>query len=167
MSQNYVPYGSQQLPLSHGAGFALPWMEQLTLQSEELNQEHQAVLQKLNDLVLALRFGDPTRVTMACCALSAEAKEHFATEKEMMLAVDYPDSAAHIEQHEDLLRGIGRIQFAMTSGIGAGSPANALSMLEQWFVPHLTYADRRVADFVAARSAALNVSSPSKTQPIA
>ena len=153
MSQSSVPYGSQQLPVEHGDGFAMPWVQQLALQSEELNTEHEAVLEKLNNLLRALNSGDRTRVSMACSSMSVEARAHFAIEEELMRAADYPDTAAHIEQHDYLLRRIARIRYVLTDGVGFWSPASELSMLERWFVPHLTYEDRRLADFIAAKRA--------------
>jgi hemerythrin-like metal-binding protein len=128
-------------------------VEQLAQQGKELNAEHEGVLQKLNSLLFALNSGNATAITMACSVMSAEAQAHFANEEELMLAAGYPDSAAHIEQHDELMRSLARIRFSLTSGVGFWSPADALSMLERWFVPHLTYADRRFADFVAARRA--------------
>jgi len=154
MFQYYVPSGSAQPLPDHGYGSLLPWLEQLTMQSEELNLEHRAVLQTLNGLLLAIQSGGPTRITTACDLLSAKALLHFTKEKELMLAADYPDSPAHIEQHEELMRGIARIRFALTSGIGAWSPRNAQSMLEDWFVPHITRTDRWLANFLVARGAA-------------
>ena len=155
MSRSSVPYGSPQLNVESGDGFALPWVEQLVMQSEELNVEHMAVLQKLNSLLRALNSGEPTGIAMACSAMSAEVRAHFAKEEELMLAAAYPDSAAHIEQHEELLRRLARIGYAVTYAAGFWSPANELSMLERWFVPHLTYADRRFAEFMAARQTLL------------
>ena len=153
MFQSSVLYGSPQLPVVHSNGFALAWVEQLAMQSEELNVEHESVLQKLNSLLHALNSGEPTGIAMACSAMSAEARAHFAKEEELMLAADYPDGTTHIEQHEELMRRLARIGYAVTYATGFWSPANELSMLEQWFVPHLSYADRRFADFIATRGA--------------
>ncbi len=153
MSRSSVPYGSQQLPVAHGDGFAMPWVQQLALQSEELNSEHEAVLEKLNNLLRALNSGDRTRISMACTNMSAEARAHFTQEEELMLAAGYPDRAGHIEQHDYLLRRLARIRYVLADGAGFWSPVSELSMLERWFVPHLTYEDRRLADFMAARRA--------------
>lgn len=151
MSGLSVPFGSQQLPIEHGGGFALPWLKQLTMQSEQLNREHVAILGKLNGLLHALNSGDPTRITMAGSVMFAEARAHFAKEEELMLTTNYPGRAAHIEQHDELMRRLDRIRNLLIFGIGSWSPANELSMLERWFVPHLTYADQAFADFVATR----------------
>ena len=153
MFQSSVPYESQQLPVTHGRDFALHWVKQLATQSEELNVEHEAVLQQLISLLRALNSGEPTGIAMACSALAAEARAHFASEEELMLTADYPDRTAHIEQHDVLMRRLARISYAVTYATGFWSPVNELSMLEQWFVPHLSYADRRFADFIATRGA--------------
>jgi len=149
-----VPSSSQQNPVNQGHGFALPWVEQLTLQSEELNVEHRALLQKLNSLLFALNSGEPTGIALTRSAMLAEAQAHFAHEEALMVAADYPDSTVHIEQHEKLLRHLASIGYAQEYATGSLSPAGALPMLEQWFVPHITYADRLFADFIAARGSA-------------
>jgi hemerythrin-like metal-binding protein len=153
MSHLSVPYGSSQLPDGQGCAFALPWVAQLDEQGRELDLEHEALLQKLNSLLIALNSGDATRITMACNVMSVAAQAHFANEEELMLAEGYPDRAAHIEQHEELMRSLARIEFSLASGSGFWSPTYPLSMLERWFVPHLSYADRRFADFMADRRA--------------
>ena len=156
MFQSSVPYGSQQLPVEHDQVFVMPWLEQLATQSEELNVEHEGVLRKLNSLLSALNTSDRNRIAMACTNMSAEARVHFAKEEEMMHAADYPERAAHIEQHDELLRLLARILFKLRSNIGFWSSASERTLLEQWFVPHLTYADQRFSEFMAARRASAN-----------
>jgi len=151
MSQSSIPYGSQQLPDAHGDGFAMPWLQQLALQSADLNKEHEAVLKNLNGLLRALSTRDRSRIAMACTGMSAAARAHFTKEEALMLAAGYPDRAAHIEQHDELMRRLARIRYVLIDGIGSWSPTSELSMLERCFVPHLNDADRRFADFIAAR----------------
>jgi hemerythrin len=148
----HASHGSPRQSADIGMIFALPWMEQLIIPNDVLNIEHRGVLQKLNGLLLALQFGEPYGIITACGSLSSEAREHFATEAELMRSVDYPDTAAHLEQHERLLGKIGQMRVALTCGTNDMSSTVAQAMLEQWFVPHLTHADRQLADFVAART---------------
>ena len=151
MPQLSVPYGSPQLPAAPGGGFARPWVEQLAKQSAELNADHSVVFEKLNALLRALASGERMSVSLACSAMSAEARAHFEREEEQMLANDYPQRELHAGQHDELLRHLARISYKVTVNMGYWSPASELSMLEQWFVPHLSYADQHFADFVAAR----------------
>lgn len=79
---------------------------------------------------------------------------HFAAKKELMLAFDCPDREAQIEKHEHLQRSIEEIGFALTSDQSFWAPASALYARKQRFVPHLTYSDRHLADFIVARRVA-------------
>ena len=135
------------------SAFTLPWMDKLSLESESLNNEHHAVLQKLNGLLIAISSGDGTRIVMACDILTAEARRHFASEEAQMREVGYPDFESHRDQHEELRRGLARLRYSVSAGSGFPSAASPLSYLEQWFVPHLSYADKRLADFLVARTA--------------
>jgi hemerythrin-like metal-binding protein len=161
MSQPSLVSGSQQLPASQNIESALAWVEELTLQNEELNTDHKALLEKLNNLLFALGCTDLDRIAPALAVLYAEAEMHFAKENDLMFAVDYPHRTAHIEKHKQLLDGVGQIGFALTSGHIAWTPAGALPLLEQWFVPHLTYADRRLANFIDIRNTASRIACPS------
>lgn len=156
MSQYIVPYGSQQLISPHRDGFDMSWVKELALQDEDLDDEHKAVLAKLHSLLNALQSGDRPRIGTACTGLSVEARAHFAEEEELMLAADYPDRAAHIDEHEDLARRLGRIRYIVNNGVVFWSPDSELPMLERWFVPHLSDADRRFVDFMAGRSVKSN-----------
>ena len=152
MLQSYVPVSqAPSLASEQGKRFALPWVEDLVLQSEDLNADHQVLFELLNDLLFALSCSDLDRISPACERLATEAGTHFSKEETLMRTVDYPDSADHLQRHHELLLGIEHIRFALTAGLISWSPASAITMLEKWFVPHLTLTDRKLADFVAQR----------------
>jgi len=134
------------------SAFTLPWMEKLSLESESLDNEHHALLQKLNGLLIAIGSGDKARIEMACTILSVEAKSHFTSEKAQMREAGYPELESHAAQHEELHRGLALLRYSVSSGTGFLSSTVPISFLERWFVPHLAFADRRVAEFVAARA---------------
>ena len=138
----------------------LPWMEKLYLESESLNNEHHALLQKLNGLLTAIDSGDQTRVAMACTILSVEARSHFTSEETRMREGGYPELESHFVQHEELLRDLALLRHSVSSGTGFLSTTAPLSCLERWFVPHLTFADKRVAEFLAGRAVLSRIGIP-------
>lgn len=152
MSDFYVPSGSQQPSGEQGFESYVPWVRELATQNKWINAEHHAILDRLNDLLHALPTGNATRISMACDVLAAAARTHFEREDKLMGECDYPDRRAHLDEHDDLLRGLARIRFALTSDIGHWHVAGELSMLEDWFVPHLTHTDKELADYIAARN---------------
>jgi hemerythrin len=151
---NTVTATSGQLQHDTGtSAIELHWLDKLLVEGEALASEHHALLERLNDLLIAIRSGDRSHIMMACTSLSAQARAHFASEEALMREVGYPDLESHREQHEELGRRLARLSYLASSGAGFLSATAPVSLLEQWFVPHLTYADRRLADFVAARRA--------------
>lgn len=141
--------------------FTIPWVQELALQSNDLDDEHYALLNKLNGLLIALSSSDRTRIVMACSVLAVEARAHFDSEEAQMREAGYPDLEQHREQHEALQRDLSHLLFTANSGAGFLSSTYPQSLLERWFVPHLTYADRKVADFLAANAAAAQGNSDS------
>lgn len=147
MSSYYVPYGSAQPFPESSFALSLPWIDELVTRREDFNADHAQVLDRLNDLLSALAAHDTLRVSMSCAALMAATQAHFAAEEELMRSAGYPEGPAHVQQHADLMRRLAAIQAAAAVNPQAGA-AYALPLLEQWFVPHIRYADRRVADYL-------------------
>jgi hemerythrin len=152
MHSSSVPYGSPKFSDQNEQIFDLPWLRQFATQNQQLDGEHLSVLRQLNKLLHALNSSDRHAITMACTAMSVEARAHFVNENKLMSGSGYPDIEEHIEQHEDLLRRLDRIRFRLISGVGFWSPTNERRMLEQWFVSHLTDDDQRFSEFIVARS---------------
>jgi hemerythrin len=141
--------------------FMVSWVQELALQSNDMNDEHHALLNKLNDLLIALSSPDRTRIVMACNVLAVEARAHFDSEEAQMREAGYPALEQHREQHEELQRNLSHLLFTANSGAGFLSSTYPYSFLQLWFVPHLTYADRKAADFLAANAAAAQGNSDS------
>jgi hemerythrin-like metal-binding protein len=129
----------------------LPWTADLALLASSLDDDHRGVLDKLNDLLIALRSTDQTGILMSFTALTAEARAHFAVEEARMREVGYPELDRHCEQHERLLRGLAELRYTASAAQNFPLSIDPLVFLERWFVPHLKHDDRQLADFLAAR----------------
>jgi hemerythrin-like metal-binding protein len=138
----------QRLREAHHCGFVLPWTEEMALESESLNHEHQALLQRLDQFLVAVDSSDPTHVMIAWGSLSAEALSHFASEEAQMRAAGYPELDKHAKQHEELHRALVRLRYSVSGAAGTLSTTAVLSFVERWFIPHVTHADRTLADYL-------------------
>jgi hemerythrin len=127
-------------------------MQNLVLHANDLNEDHRALLDKLNALLIAIHSKDQTRVVMGFSVLTAQAQAHFVVEEEQMREAGYPDLAQHCAQHQRLLRGLAKLRFTVSAAQNFQDSLEPLFFLERWFVPHLTHDDKKVADFLATRT---------------
>jgi hemerythrin len=132
--------------------FTLPWMQHLSLAAADMDQDHRAILDKLNTLLVAISSGDRTRLMMAMSTLRVAADEHFATEEAQMRDLQYPGIEQHCESHRRLLEGLSGLQSTLYATGSYGTATGPFAFLERWFVAHLTNDDRRFADFLAQRA---------------
>jgi hemerythrin len=133
--------------------FTLPWMQHLSLAAAEMDDDHRALLDKLNTLLVAISSGDKTRLMMAISTLRVAADEHFATEEAQMRDLQYPDMEPHCESHQRLLQNLSGLQITLYAAERFAATMGPFAFLERWFVAHLSNDDRRFADFLARRAA--------------
>jgi hemerythrin len=132
--------------------FTLPWMQHLALAAADMDEDHRALLDKLNRLLVAISSGDRTRLLMAVSTLRIAADEHFATEEAQMRELQYPGTEQHCESHQRLLQSLSGSLGTLYATGSYGAPTGPFAFLERWFVAHLTNDDRRFADFLAQRA---------------
>ena len=138
----------------------LPWSQDLELESDVLDPEHQYILNRINNLLRVLSSRDSCRISMACNLLSAGAREHFAHEEQRMRDTGFPGLDEHADQHVELARRLTEVRLSMFSPYGISSQLGAFPFLESWLVPHLRFSDRQFADYLATLDFATRVEPP-------
>ena len=134
--------------------FSIPWVKAMDLSSSYLNEDHHALLDRLNAFLVALSAGHKASVMIEANALRAEAQAHFADEESLMRETNYPDMEKHSERHQELLSGLEELLFRVNLTESFPAMLDASPYLERWFVPHLTRDDKKLADFMANRKTA-------------
>lgn len=134
--------------------FAVPWTKALDLSAHYFNEDHHALLDKLNALLNALSLQDRMSVIFAANALSAEAQGHFAKEEQCMRDVNYPELEKHAEAHQRLLQGLEELRYKVNMTENFSAMLDASPFLERWFVPHLSHDDQKLSEFLLARGSA-------------
>ena len=134
--------------------FSVPWVNALDLSSNSLNEDHRALLDKLNALLVALTSRNMAMIMFAANCLRVEAQTHFAEEELMMREACYPDLAKHSERHQELLRGLDELRLKLNVTEYFSAILDVSPYLERWFVPHLTNDDKKLSDSLADRTTA-------------
>jgi hemerythrin len=132
--------------------FGLPWLQEMSLAAAELDDDHRALLDKVDTVLTANASGNPTWRVMAVETLRVAAEEHFATEEARMRELAYPEMEQHCASHRRLLDGLIQLQYTLRAAEGNPAALDPFAFLERWFVAHLTNDDRRLAEFLHQRA---------------
>lgn len=133
------------------SSYSIPWTQALALEIGDLDDDHQQMLLRVNELLKAVDSGDKTGILMAFDGLRTEAQEHFAKEEAQMQEFRYPDAAQHCEAHRQMLYGLSRLQMTLSTAEHFASGAGPFMFLQRWFEEHLTRDDRKLAEFLNRR----------------
>ena len=126
----------------------LDWNEQLTLGHDEIDSQHQMLVDMINDLHEQLQDGHERQgLTDAIQGLKAYADYHFAEEERLMLRHGFPELETHRlahlefqEQVEAFTAAILREQYQETS-------LKVLAFLTGWLNRHIQRDDRIFVEF--------------------
>ncbi len=98
----------------------ITWSDQLTVGIEEIDQQHQKLVQLINGLHNHMLAGDASDIMNKVLDRVIEYTGfHFKTEEQLMLKYSYPDSEAHQHEHNELVDTAVGLQQKLKSGKGA------------------------------------------------
>lgn len=129
--------------------FSVPWTQGLSLAADYLTDDHKGLLDKVNGLLVAVAREDKTSVVMAFGVLRIAAQEHFDREEASMRSAQYPEAERHCASHQEMLRGLDRLQVMLETQDRYALTVGPFLFLEQWFEKHLTNDDKRLAEFLS------------------
>jgi hemerythrin len=126
------------------------WTDDLCVGLEELDEQHRMLAGILNELYVAVH----ARCEREACLdlidrLVENTRIHFKVEESLMRLLDYPDLAAHKEQHATLIRQVTIVQDKLRNG-GAPVSFELLHLLKVWLVAHIGERDKSFGNFAIA-----------------
>lgn len=115
------------------------------------DQQHQQLIDTVNELDQALRMGEGKSVVDAVLDKLVEyALVHFTAEERLMQQHDFPGLSTHQTQHEMFRQKIGTYLEDLKAG-KAGVPVSLLLFMQEWMKQHLLTTDRQYSAFLNAR----------------
>jgi hemerythrin len=122
----------------------LVWTEQLNTGIEEIDQQHQQIVDYINQVTDALYSGLPRKKTGKIIDdLVDFTIYHFGFEESLLEKSGYPFLKAHQKAHVLYAQGISDFQSRFEKGEDLSKDVD--SLLDKWFFDHLKHDD---ADFV-------------------
>jgi len=112
-----------------------------------LDQQHQQLIDTVNELDQALRTGEGKSVVDAVLDKLVEyAPVHFTAEERLMQQHDFPGLSTHQTKHEMFRQKIGTYLEDQKAG-KPGVPVSLLLFMQEWMKQHLLTTDRHTALF--------------------
>jgi diguanylate cyclase (GGDEF)-like protein/hemerythrin-like metal-binding protein len=138
---------------------AMAWSMAHELGVAEMDHQHAGLAALLNAFAAALQDGGDPGAPFA--AFMQYAAKHFGCEERLMADSRYPGAARHRDQHKRLLADAA----GLAPEVANGSPSLILRYLEAWLFRHVDGADRELAQFLLAASAAPQEERPEAPPP--
>ncbi len=125
----------------------LIWDESLSVQVQEIDEDHRKLVDLFNILNHAVTAGDSLQYIEAVleelinCTIW-----HFSHEERLMIKYDYEDFTEHKTDHQDLIDSARELQqkFLQTNQLSDED----ISFLEHWLTGHILSADMKLGSFL-------------------
>lgn len=114
---------------------------------EQLDRQHQSILEKLGDLERELSSGDPVRVARRVASLAQECAFHFEAEEEFLEGLRYPGLAEQTEAHREFLDRLAGVEAHPET-----CAARTLEELAKWLEEHVLGLDAEYARWMRERA---------------
>lgn len=128
-----------------------PWSSEYLVQNAEIDCQNKILFGLAKRLHEAMLLGKGKEILGEIVVqMRTHASNHRANEERLMKAVHYPETRAHIQQHEELERKARSLFERFQHGETAMTIELAL-FISSWIEQHIMTADRRLAQYLSTR----------------
>jgi hemerythrin-like metal-binding protein len=129
----------------------ITWNEKLSVGVEEIDQQHQKLVQLINGLHNHMLAGDASDIMAKVLDRVIEYTGfHFNTEEQLMLKYSYPESETHKHEHKDLVDTAVDLQKKLKSG-HAHITMETMHFLQDWLQHHILGSDKKFAQYLQSK----------------
>jgi len=126
----------------------IEWRNEFKIGIEEVDFEHQELIELINELYVEAKKEDSNTAVMACLGeIYAKISAHFALEEKVMRELKYDQYEGHKEDHEKLLDDIMDIMDEFTD-VPTLDEERFGERLNKWFTQHFSTKDARMHKFL-------------------
>ena len=129
----------------------IPWNDSLSVHIDEIDRQHRRLVGMINALNDAMLQGQGKNVVGAIVNdLIAYADTHFATEETFFSRYQYPDAAAHAQEHDRFVQQARNFQRDYDAG-KIGLSVEIMKFLSSWLQEHIQGSDRKYGPYLNAK----------------
>jgi hemerythrin len=132
----------------------IEWKTSYSVQVEELDRQHQRLVQLINSLHDAMKIGAPrTALERIVSDLVTYTRFHFKNEERLMRQHGFPLVEEHLKEHESLTTTVMRFEEDLRAGRVALS-VPLMQFLKSWLTSHIMSADMKYTPYMTGSVAA-------------
>lgn len=128
----------------------IAWREHYNIGVDEVDQQHQALVVKLNEFLEAcIQQKGKDKIMETLSFLKEYTVEHFRTEEEIMEKYSFPEYAAHKKEHDDFIDTVVDLENSiMNQGATILSTLKLNRTLTDWLLTHISKSDVKIGEFL-------------------
>ena len=119
------------------------WNDSYKIGEASIDEQHQELFMRAADIIAAVNHESQM---LSALRLYQYTRTHFSHEEELMRRSNYPDIAAHLLQHETLLRQLQLFLQHITRDTLVKDELE--DFIAQWFLGHIANSDQKLASFL-------------------
>jgi hemerythrin-like metal-binding protein len=125
----------------------IDWGLKLSVGIEKIDEQHKKLIDLINELNAAMRNKQAkTVLANILTELSKYTKTHFQTEEVYFKTFNYPETKAHIVEHENFIKKISDFQESLKADDACLS-IEIMKFLRDWLVNHILKTDMQYKVF--------------------
>jgi hemerythrin len=129
----------------------MEWNDKLSVGIEEIDDQHKALVELLNQLHTAIHEKHGTAACMEILDKLVEyTRVHFTVEESLMRILSYPEYEDHHEEHDKLIRQVVELQQKLKSG-KANISFELLHFLRGWLSHHILETDKAYVPYFLSK----------------
>jgi hemerythrin-like metal-binding protein len=129
----------------------IEWSYVLSIDVEEIDEDHRKLASTFNTLNHAVAEGEPREYLAAVLdELIHCTVWHFSHEERLMLKHGYPDLEAHKSEHQDLIKSARELQQEILEGGGTVAEKH-MEFLERWLTEHILTTDMELGNYLSQK----------------
>lgn len=125
----------------------ISWNESLSVNVQEIDQQHQKLIGMINELYDAMKEGKGNTVLdKVITELIDYTTSHFTTEEKYFEKYSYPRAASHKLEHADFIKKVSSFQEQYRAG-QTGLSIEIITFLSNWLKNHIQIVDKQYTPF--------------------
>jgi len=130
----------------------IEWSEKYSVGIASIDEQHQNLVLLINKLNEAMACGEAsTIIDEILIGLTEYTKMHFAFEEALFSQHGYPESEAHIAQHETMIKRVEQFEMDFRQDSSGAISLELMQFMTNWLLHHIKKSDKDYADFLITK----------------